>query len=629
MNNFRQRISHCAVALLSFVAASCTSMTPESFSFDTSIQDDATYDVLCALMDSEEGAPINMSFEKGTYHFYPEKAYEQFCYISNHNDVLSRIAFYIKDRKGVNIEGNGSTFIFHGRTIPFWIEDCSDVTVKNLTIDCAETFHSEGLIVAKNEKKKYFDMRISPEYPYEIRNGELIVIRSYYEHTIGQSIMYNTDTKAIEFQTENYTPITTFTRKGVVGNGQDTFKYKYKTDRNDTFIRNRGAQRALVAEQLEPGLVRMHCENLRMPKVGTILASKGEQGDNRLAPTFKCNNVINYYAENVVINHAGGMGFLFENCEDVDLYKCKIEPSNGRMVSTSADATHFVGCRGQVSLRDCVFRNQLDDATNVHGTYQEVMDIIDDYTLGIRMGHYQQLGFELARVGDTIGVVRLADSFHDYARLTVKKIDFINGRYQRITFNEPIPEKIAVGDLLENISAYPDVLIENCDISRNRARGILLSTPRSTIIRNNYFSTEMIAILLPVESSSWFESGNAMNVVIEGNTFENCTTGGMNNGVITFHTDDESANIAFSNILIKDNEFKHFDNLVLEVSNVDGLMFEGNTISNTGTYPQQHPENAAINIQYSKNIEFKNNKYEGNATRMIDCKKGMSNVEFN
>ena len=41
----------------------------------------------------------------------------------------------------------------------------------------------------------------------------------------------------------------------------------------------------------------------------------------------------------------------------------------------------------------------------------------------------------------------------------------------------------------------------------------------------------MEAILLPVESSSWFESGNAANVTIEDNTFQDCTIGGMDRGL--------------------------------------------------------------------------------------------------
>ncbi len=620
-------VNFMATLCLVLLLGSCMGTSVQTVAFDTSIQEDATYEVFKCLVDGDQSCAMDITFEKGVYHFYPEKALEQFCYISNHNDVLSRIGFMLKDRENITIDGNGATFIFHGRIIPFWMENSKNITIKNLTIDWAETFHSEGTIVAVNEKEKSFDMAISEEYPYEIRNDQLYFIKPYYHHTLGQSIMYDPATSAIAYQTEHYTPISTI-GFGVKGVGQKSIDYKYKTDMADVYIRNRGSYSPLKTEQLKPGLVRVYGHRKKLPIPGMVLASKGEQGDNRLAPAFKSCNVTNLSFENVIVHHAGGMGFLFENCENVDMYKCQVVPSNGRMVSTTADATHFVGCRGKVALRDCIFRNQLDDATNVHGTYQEVMDILDDHTVGLRVGHFQQLGFVLARPGDTIGVVRLADSFHDYAKLTVKEVDVINGRYHRISFNEKLPEKIAANDLLENLSAYPEVLIENCDISRNRARGILLSTPKKTVIRNNYFSTEMVAILLPVESSSWYESGNATNVVIEGNTFQDCTAGGMNSGVIEFVTDDESDNMAFSNILIKGNTFNHFDNLILEVSNVEGLKFEDNTITNSGTFPAQHPENAVVNIQYSKNIEFNNNNYQGNATRMVDCLKGMPEVAF-
>ena len=45
-------------------------------------------------------------------------------------------------------------------------------------------------------------------------------------------------------------------------------------------------------------------------------------------------------------------------------------------------------------------------------------------------------------------------------------------------------------DMIEYVEAYPTVLVENCDIGNNRARGLLISTPHKTVIRNNVFHTE-------------------------------------------------------------------------------------------------------------------------------------------
>jgi parallel beta-helix repeat protein len=264
----------------------------------------------------------------------------------------------------------------------------------------------------------------------------------------------------------------------------------------------------------------------------------------------------------------------------------------------------------------------------VHGTYQEVVDVLDEYSLGVRMGHSQQQGFQIGTKGDAIGLVRLSDSFFPYNQVTIKSVQKLNSRYQIITFNQKLPAKVKAGDLIENLDAYPDLLVENCTISNNRARGLLISNPKSTIIRNNFFSTEMEAILIPVESGHWFESGNAANLIITNNTFQDCQHSGFNRGVIRFVTDDDNENIAFKNVEISNNTFNQFDNLILEIANTDGLTVTGNTITNSGVFPMLHAENPAIKIKTSTNIKFKKNKYKGKAKNIIVTDKTMKKIKF-
>ncbi len=581
------------------------------------VADDATYQLMRTIEQARDSGTSTIQFEEGEYHFYPDKAIEKFLYMSNHNDVLTRIAFYLDNFDNLTIDGNGSKFIFHGRIVPFYIVQSDNITIKNLTIDCDEAYHSESTVVAHIRKNHTFDISISPEYPYEIRNEQLIFVKSYYEHNMAQSMTFDPSTRSTVYLAG---PCEIQHRSAVQHEYHtNDFEYKYKTDSDDPYIIDRGYEVSLKATELKPGLVRISGQRGELPPVGMTLVVKGEQHKNRIAPAFKVDDTSDFVAENVVINHAGGMGFLFENSRDIYINKCSVTPSQGRIVSTAADATHFVGCRGLIHIEDCLFENQLDDALNVHGAYQEVMDIIDDHTLGIRMGHYQQLGFRLAFDGDTIGVVRLRDSFHPYHELTVKSQQFVNGRYNIITFNEKLPEKIEVGDLLENISAYPELLVEGCTVRRNRARGFLISTPKQCTLRNNFFSTEMEALLFPVESGHWYESGNASDVIIESNIFQDCVSGGLNHGVIRLHTDDKTGNIAFSNFVVRNNTFNHYDNRILELRNIDGFTFEGNTITYTATYPQLYPDNPVVSIEESKNTIFKNNSYQGRASRIFDC----------
>ncbi|GAL81932.1 hypothetical protein JCM19274_112 [Algibacter lectus] len=259
----------------------------------------------------------------------------------------------------------------------------------------------------------------------------------------------------------------------------------------------------------------------------------------------------------------------------------------------------------------------MDDASNVHGTYQKIVDVLADNKIGVRMMHHQQKGFVIGQPNDTIGLVRLENSFFPYSKVTIKNIEYLNSRYQIITFNEDLPKDLKAGDLIENLSAYPDLLVQNCKIGSNRARGLLISNPLNTIIENNFFNTEMEAILIPVESGHWFESGNAANVIIRNNVFQDCQHGGKNRGVIRFATDDENQNIAFKHIEISNNIFNQFDNLILQVTNTDGLKFTGNTITNSGTFPKLYNDNPAIDVSFSKNIHFNNNIYRGDAKAIL------------
>ncbi len=612
----KQAFYYLSAAITSMLLVSGTiscKSTQKKIIINTEVADDATMAVLQAIEKVNAGEADEIYFEKGTYNFYPDKAIEKYTHSSNHGDYMSRIAFYIDGADGLSIDGNGSDFVFHNRIYPFFVTNSENVDLKNFSINSAERFSSEPLVVANDEENRTFDIKIPEGEQYEIRDGILYFVKPDYEYTIGQSILYDPLRESIAFNTERYTPISGYARLPKPA----SFEFKYQMDKNDTYQKIRGKEYRLGIQDLGDGIIRISNHKKALPPVGMLLSCKGEQGYNRLAPAVKFENTKNLNAENVIVYHASGMGFLGENCEDVVLDGCKVIPSKGYMVSTTADATHFVGCRGKLVLKDCTFRNQLDDATNIHGAYQPIVDIVDSNTIGVRMGHFQQQGFVQARVGDSIGFVRILDSFHAYDTRVVTDIKYINGRYNLITFDKPLPSNLKVGDLTENLSAYPTVEITGCYVGGNRARGLLISTHKGTLIENNTFSTEMEAILMPVESGHWYESGNAANVIIRNNVFEDCSFGGINRGVINFKTDDDVSNIAFTNITVEDNEFKHFDNLIVEAKNVDGFVFRNNTITNSGTFPQLYPKNPVMTFEHCKNVNLDNNTYEGKATTMV------------
>ncbi|WP_082796088.1 right-handed parallel beta-helix repeat-containing protein [Flammeovirga sp. SJP92] len=589
------------------------------------ITEDATPYVLQQLKKNKGANAIQ--FEKGTYHFYPDKGQNKFVYISNHKDVFVSLAFPIDSFKDFTIDGQGSTFIFHGKMIPFLVDDSENITIKNVKIDWAMAFHSEGEIIAHHKEEHAFDVRFSDDYPYDIRNEQIFFIKEYYEHDLGQTILYDKKRHAVSYNNKKTSPIST-SQKSTTQHGVDQVKYKYKVDKSDLTLRKVGVESRLKVKEIEPGIVRFYNHKKGLPPIGDILSTKGQQGENRVAPGIRVNNTKQFNLKNVIIHHAGGMGFLVENSEDIFIDQLTISPSGNRMVSTTADATHFVGCRGMIKMTNSLLENQLDDCINIHGAYQEVVENLGAKKLGIRMGHHQQEGFVIGRKGDKIGFVRIEDSFAPFAELTIESIEMINQRYQVITFKEKVPAEVKQGDYIENLTAYPEVVLINNKFQGNRARGVLLSTPKKALVKDNYFHSEMDAIFLPVESSKWYESGAQSNLVIEGNTFDNCNFGGTSRGIIRLVTDEENENIAFHNITIRNNTFKMFDNLVLEVSNTDQLLFENNKILSSNVFPQLYPENPAFIIKSSKNVVFKNNDFQGKATKMMECDESTVNVDF-
>ena len=67
--------------------------------------------------------PVKLVFPEGTYHFRPEFAAGKYHCITNHDNGYRHFAFPLTGRRNIEIDGGGSEFIFHGRIIPFLIED--------------------------------------------------------------------------------------------------------------------------------------------------------------------------------------------------------------------------------------------------------------------------------------------------------------------------------------------------------------------------------------------------------------------------------------------------------------------------------------------------------------------------
>ena len=567
---------------------------------------DATPAFQRAIADAKKENASEIVIPKGTYHFYPDQAFEKYCAVSNNSNGLKRILFPLIGFENIEINGNGSLFIFHGNMIPFQIENSKNLKIKNINIDWNRAFHSEGRVVATDAVNKTFDIAIQPEFGYEIQGNELIWVGEGWKQNIEKNLFFDPATKSTVYNV------------GI-----------YKLDPWNPLLSTKYS-----AKEIKKGLVRITDTIATLPKVGWIWVSKGGKIPDRQSPAMHFYQTFNIQLENINIYHAGAMGIIAERSGDISLENVNVllPPDGKRIVSTTADATHFVNCKGTISLSDCTFENMLDDATNVHGFYVTVSRLISPRTIGFNLKHMEQWGSEFAQPGDSLRFVNRQNLTPSKSYL-VESVKYVNEQYSEVTFTEALDAAVDVNMSIENTSWQPKLSMKNCTVRQNRARSLLISTGGDVLIENNRFSSMMAGISIGGDANFWFESGPVRNVVIRNNTFTNCCTSGQNQACITIDPnilDQKNKTDYFeSNIMIEGNKFNTFDRAILSAHSVDNLVFKNNVIEQTHDFTPLYPTRATIEASFCRGVVVSGNSYVGDkpATIVMD-KSNVSDIHL-
>lgn len=558
---------------------------PENKGFVLPEKSDCTpliYDLL-HKMDREK--PAKIVFKKGVYHFYPEKAVGFYHEITNHDNGFYRFAFPICRFNQVEIDGQGSEFIFHGQMIPFLIKESSGIQISNLTIDWEVPHYVQGKIIANNQVESTIDIEVAKEFRVKQQGNRLTFGAEGWEHPFpGDNIVFDAQSKAPVYNTIQY-------------------YIPYNENKN------------IVSEQLSPTVFRLTATfNKLLPPVNSIITFKGASHFNRTSPAIHLKASKNVALHNITIHHAGGMGVIAEKTENIHLDKVNVvlRENSGRMVTTTADATHFCNCKGSLIIENCTFENMLDDATNVHGTYLRIEKITDARTVDASISHFHQYGYDFAQAGDTVRFI--SDStLLPLSKNKVLSVDRINDRYCRIQFEQKLPDELKANDGIENITWYPETIIRNNVVRNNRARGFLISSGKPVLIEHNSISSQMSAILFEGDMNYWFESGAVSDVIIRNNSFVDCSYSGYKQPVIFInpmmkkHTDTPYE----KNIRIENNSFRSFHSYILDAKSVEGLFFNNNIIEQTNTWLPLWNTMPMINVTQSKQIEIKQNTVSG------------------
>ena len=545
--------------------------------------------IINKILEEADTKDIQLVFEKGIYRFLPDYALGKYLEITNHGNGYKRIIFNFNKFRSVNIEGNGAEFIFHGQAMPFLFEDCESIKVSDLIIDWDIPFTFLGEVVAVNEEEGWRDIKpFKDGFSWEIRNGQL-------EFPIIDGFSYSYPGSTLAFDAAEKRPV----------------HGAWDIDSKPRWV-----------EKLPNGNLRFHERLKHYPPIGSLLSSKGDREHDRYAPAFDFKTSSNIYLDGIVVHHALGMGFLFERSENIRLINSGIYLREGtnRVISTTADATHFCNCKGSILIENCRFENMLDDGTNVHGTYVEVDEVIDNSTLRAKFMHFEQRGFEFAAPGDEVWFIRQPSPQRGETAL-ITKVKFINDEFIEISFDSQLPAGLKPGDILENKTWNPEFTMRGCTIRNHRARNVVLKTPLKTVIEDNNFSSMMSSIFFRGETFFWFESGAVNDVLIQNNTFEYSAYSGSEHSVLNItprlgKTFDQSItydrNISFVN-----NTIRTFGNRIVIADRVDGLIIKNNKIIKTYGVPELYPDTPLIELNNCQNTVIQGNSYEGDCETAI------------
>ena len=515
---------------------------------------------------------VVIRFDEGEYNFHEAESFSKTYFISNHDQVNpKRVGLAFEGFSNLTLDGQGALFVFHGRMLPMSLLNSTNTVLKNFSIDF-KTPHIAQIEIIENRGDKGLVARVAPWVNYRINDKN--VFETFGEGWTAQQntgIAFEADTKHLVYNTSDLSYNTKEAKD--LGNREVYFP---------NWVDNRLIRSTVIAMR-----------TWKRPTPGIFLS---------LNTNTKLHNIKVHYAE--------GMGLLAQMCENIELdgfSVCLKGDSDPRYFTTQADATHFSGCKGKLISKNGLYEGMMDDAINVHGTYLKVIRRVDNKTLIGKYMHSQAYGFDWGYKGDEVQFVssetmELVGQENKISSILPYDKDVVEGAKEFIIEFEKdidpiINEESGFG--IENLTWTPEVVFANSVVRNNRARGTLFSTPKTTIVENNFFDhTSGTAILLCGDCNGWYETGACRNVIIRNNHFKNALTNQFQftNAIISiypeipnledqkkyFHGGKSDA------IVIENNLFETFDEPIVYAKSVDGIIIKNNTIRKNSDYPAFH-----------------------------------------
>ena len=542
-------------------------------------QKDATPAILKALDACYESGASRLIIPKGTYHFYPDYALEEYLTLTGASNGLRRIAFPLINFEDLIIDGSGSTFIIHGMMLPFEVQECNNISIRNINIRFVSSVWGEGTVTEVNKDGRFFTVETDRGDRLEAVNGALSLKNE------GE----NLPVKIMGWLRSGASGSCSFSRSSLARSGVKSVK------------------------PLSHGNFWIELTGNRLPRKGwkLIWESDSERLEGKISPAFHLSGSDGVRLSNLSIAHAPGKIIVAEQSGNVMLDRLNVLPDSlaDRKLSVLTNGVHFIGCQKKIVISNCKFSGMLGDAVSVSGPTLKIIKRISSNVVGVRQVNEKQWGSQFAQVGDTIRFIDKKKSSVCCERV-ITRIRDLNEQYQELWFDRPLPETVEEGNLLTNISRQPEVVLRGNRLNNIVGNGINLQTSGKIMVEGNLIRSGKHGINLGGEFSSAFQPIMLDQVFIKNNTFRRCGTGKTNDALIMIGPviSDSPADTTYfhKDVAIEGNTFYNEGTSILDAVATSGLVVRQNTVFNPASAKMTNP---LIRLQRCKKVGIVRNRY--------------------
>lgn len=443
--------------------------------------------LLTALKELSASGGGVYELEDSEYHFAASEATPMKFFVSNHDQVETRPVFLpLTNLTNVTLRAKEKArFIFHGLGVGLYLHNTKNVKIDGITFEWADPSFTTAEIVDFENGHTL----IRPREPDRIRfeKGNLLLSGENWCLPVAWGNIFDAKTHAI-----------------LAGQGDVALGPVTDCGSDVYSVSNDFSKVGIGAKKGDIWLLRSYW---------------------RPHPVICLDHAVDSTFLRVTFRDGFGMGVLAQMCENITFRKCACTPRNANEVaSNTIDAIHLANCRGHVAVLNSTFEGMMDDALNVHATSLSIVAKPDARSIRCRFMHPQAYGLDLFRPGDLIRFIA-AKTLENGPVLKLKSIEVHDPLEVTLRFAKPVPTRYAIGDAIENASWSCSVDFIGNTVKNNRARGILLTTPKRVVCRANMFeNVSGSAILLAGDAQGWYESGACNDVEITKNRFVKCLT---------------------------------------------------------------------------------------------------------